>query len=99
MKRRIGSPDRSERLKQVEILRGCFLKTLWDTDATDFTDPARTEKTLIKRLLSVVSVYRKDGNNDLRNTLLAGSMLHIGLRFDFILVEGREEASAEGLLS
>jgi hypothetical protein len=49
-------------------LRDCFLKTLLDTDGTDFTE--FRGKTVIKKALSVVSVYKKDGNNDLRNTLL-----------------------------
>ena len=43
-------------LRPAPALRDCFLKTLWDTDATDFTDAMRTEKNVIKRLLSVVSV-------------------------------------------
>ena len=56
-------------------LRDCFLKTLWDTDATDFTE--FRGKTVIKRLLSVVSaksVYEKEGNNDLHLTLFPHSL-------------------------
>ncbi len=58
----------------TDALRDCFLKTLWDTDATDFTEFA--EKTVIKRFLSVVSVreasvYKKDDNKYLRNTFYA----------------------------
>jgi hypothetical protein len=55
-------------LRVQPALRDYFLRTLWDTDATDFVAMAPraalsfTEKTVRKRLLSVVSVksvYKK----------------------------------------
>jgi hypothetical protein len=71
-------------MAKLQRLRDCFLKSVRDTDDTDFTKlrgktvrktffsvlsvrsvyPAR----LMKYLFVASGVYKKDGNNDLRNT-------------------------------
>ena len=65
-------PARRVELSHLEswmkkTLRDCFLKTLWDTDATDFTEfhgKNRNKKAPFREIR-----IQKDGNNDLRNTL------------------------------
>jgi hypothetical protein len=52
-------------------LRDCFLKTLWDTDTTDFTEfhgKNRNKKARCRGFRE--TRVQKDDNSDLRNTLL-----------------------------